>query len=93
MAGLFNAAFKDDRINSHPFLNIMDGLNAGEGGDEVAEKVYDIPAADACFKDKLPALDADLYMCLRWTGCRIAEMAGIKSEDINLEEGYINLVP
>lgn len=93
VAGLFNASLKSDKIETNPFLNITDGLDAGRGGDEEEKETYDIKWADDTYLDQLPELDCDLYWLLRWTGCRIAEIAGIKSKDIRLDEGLINITP
>ena len=93
LGGLFNSAFRRKRITSNPFLNIQDGLRSGEGGGDQAPQEFDVAHSDRVVDEVLPQLDRDLYWCLRWTGCRIAEIAGLKSKDINLEEGFINLVP
>ena len=93
VTGLFNLGCEDEVFSSNPFAGVAKRLGSIGNGDGIERKEYDVSSADEQVDDVLPQLDADLYWCLRWTGCRIAEMAGIKSQDIDFDKELIHITP
>ena len=72
--------------------NVFDGLCKRLRADRKSEKVIDIVSCDSKAKD-LPELQYLAYTMLRYSGCRLAEVLGLHSEDIDLDQQVIRIRP
>jgi integrase len=88
ISGLFTLGVEERLILSSPFSGVGKRLR-GEVRDE---KTYNMVTVDLAAR-KLPKDQYTVYQLLRWTGCRLAEVLGLKLSDVDLTAGVINLQP
>ena len=89
LSGLFGLAEEEGLIPSNPFNGITKRLRPDRG----TKKEYDIRQCDAKALSLSP-LQQDVYTLLRYTGCRLAEILGLKPQtDFDLENNVIRITP
>ena len=85
LSGLFNVAVDEGWIDSNPF----DGLTKNIRSKAVVKEVVRLDEADVNWS-KLPQKEHLLWHILRWSGSHASEAAGLRWEDINLDQGTIS---
>jgi len=89
LAGLYGLAMEEEWFTSNPFQGVGKRLKT-EAGSHQERKTLDVDSVEF---EKLPSLQQTLFLVLRYTGCRLAEAAGLELADISLEEGIIQIAP
>jgi integrase len=84
LSGLFNVAVDEGWLDSNPF----DGLTRNIRSKAVVKEVVRLDEADMNWS-KLPQKEHLLWHILRWTGSHASEAAGLRWEDIDLDQGTI----
>ena len=85
LSGLFNVAVDEGWINSNP----IEGLTKRVRGKAVVKQVVRLDQADERWQN-LPKHHQLLWHVLRWTGSHASEAAGLRWEDIDLNQGTIS---
>lgn len=87
LAGLYGLAVEEERFGTNPFQGVGKRLRSETRSPALAElDVEGLPV------QKLPPLQQSLFQLLRYTGFRLAEGAGLELSDIDLEQGFIQIV-
>jgi integrase len=87
-SGIWRVAEEEGLLSSNPFT----GLTRRLRDDRPTSKAYDIALVDQKAQSLAP-IQYDLYQTLRFTGCRLAEVLGLMSSDVDLERGIITIRP
>ena len=85
LSGLFNVAVDEGWINSNP----LEGLTKRVRSKAVVKEVVRLDQADESWQN-LPKHHQLLWHVLRWTGSHASEAAGLRWEDIDLEQETIS---
>jgi integrase len=88
LSGLLRLANEEGLLTS----NAAEGLTKRLRADRKTEKTFDLIQADAKALN-LPELQYLAYMMLRFSGCRLAEVLGIRCDDIDLERMILTIQP
>ena len=84
LSGLLNVAVDEGWIDSNPF----DGLTKNIRSKAVVKEVVRLDEADVNWS-KLPEKEHLLWHILRWSGSHASEAAGLRWQDIDLDQGTI----
>jgi integrase len=87
LTGLFAVAVEEELLSMNPFQGVAKRLRSDDARVIVS---LDVEAIDI---SKLPLLQQYLFNVLRFTGCRLAEAAGLELGDIDLEQDLIHIRP
>lgn len=87
LAGLFGLAVEEEIFTTNPFQSVGKRLKT-ETKSQRSE--LDLESLEI---HKLPPLQQSLFLVLRYTGCRLAEAAGLELQDIDLKQGIITIEP
>jgi integrase len=87
LSGVFNIGVEEQLLPVNPFSGVGKRLRI----EDKETKIYDISSVDALAAKKLPEDQYIVYQLLRYTGCRLAEILGIKTSDIDLPAGVIHI--
>ena len=90
LAGLFGLAMEEELFSSNPFQGVGKRLKTETKSQQQEEEIQDIESLPI---RKLKPDQLQLFHVLRYTGCRLAEAAGLELQDINLEQGIITIEP
>ena len=85
LSGLFNVAVDEGWIDSNP----IEGLTKRVRSKATVKEVVRLDEADKNWS-RLPKHHQLLWHLLRWTGSHASEAAGLRWEDIDLEQGTIS---
>ena len=83
--GLFNLGVEEGLLERNPFTGVIKRLSASPGQRSEVDIVYADVHAKELGNEYL------IYNLLRWTGCRLAEILGLESSDIDLDARVINI--
>ena len=83
--GLFGVALEEGWVQSNPFLDLTKRVR----GRQKKKEVVELSQADIEWT-KLPRHHQLLWHLLRWTGSHASESAGLRWEDIDLQEEVIH---
>lgn len=89
LAGLFGLAMEEELFSSNPFQGVGKRLKT-ETKSQQQEEEIDVESLPI---HKLKPDQLQLFYVLRYTGCRLAEVAGLELQDIDLEQGIITIEP
>lgn len=87
LSGLFNLGIEEEWFTSNPFQGVGKRLRAETKGQQPVIDPASLPI------HKLKPEQQNLFQVLRYTGCRLAEAAGLELSDIDLEQGIIHIAP
>jgi integrase len=88
LSGLFAVGVEEQLLPANPFSGVGKRLRT----EDKQAKSYDMVLIDQAAKT-LPKDQYIVYQLLRWTGCRLAEVLGLKTTDIDLTVGVLNIIP
>ena len=88
LSGLFAVGLEEQLLLANPFQGVGKRLKA----EDKQGKSYDMVSIDQAART-LPSDQYIVYQLLRYTGCRLAEILGIKLTDIDLTVGVLNIIP
>ncbi len=89
LSGLFALAVEEEWFTSNPISGVGKRLKA-EAKSQHQRKELDVDSLEI---QKLTPLQQTLFTVLRYTGCRLAEAAGLELSDIDLDQGVIHIAP
>jgi integrase len=92
LSGLFQLGVEEDLLSSNPFTGVGKRLRPEAKATHDLD-LEQVRVTDRLALEKLSGDQVQLYQILRFTGMRLAEAAGLRAEDINLEQGLINVSP
>ena len=87
LAGLFGLAVEEEIFTTNPFQGVGKRLKT-----ETKSQRQELDL-DSLEIQRLPPPQQSLFLVLRYTGCRLAEAAGLETSDIDLEAGIITIEP
>lgn len=89
LSGLFGLAVEEEMFTSNPISGVGKRLKTEAKGQHQRQEL-DVESLEI---HKLTPLQQILFMVLRYTGCRLAEAAGLELSDIDLDLGVVHIVP
>jgi integrase len=88
LSGLFAVGVEEQLLPANPFAGVGKRLRT----EDKQDKSYDMVTVDQAART-LPSDQYVVYQLLRYTGCRLAEVLGLKTSDIDLNAGVLNIIP